>query len=106
MLLRYPGNGNSIPSACTVATSVPFPPVGPPPAFGATVFAGGLVLASATVLVVGAEAAFPLVGGARGGVFGPGVGVGDGIPLSHERGVAGRGTGGVRLPVPALRPPV
>src|SRR5689334_23700280 len=37
MLLRYPGNGNSIPSARTVATSVPFPPTGPPPALGASV---------------------------------------------------------------------
>src|SRR2546429_5194024 len=38
MLLRYPGKGNSIPSLRTVATSVPLPPVGPPPAFGASVF--------------------------------------------------------------------
>src|SRR3954463_8470103 len=38
MLFRYPGNGNSIPSLRTVATSVPFPPVGPPPAFGASLF--------------------------------------------------------------------
>src|SRR5439155_6591011 len=38
MLLRYPGNGNSIPSLRTLATSVPFPPVGPPPALGALLF--------------------------------------------------------------------
>src|SRR3982751_4553439 len=84
MLLRYPGNGNSIPSACTVATSVPFPPVGPPPAFGATVFAGGVVLASATVLVVGDEAAFPVVGVARAGAFGAGFAVGSGISLTVD----------------------
>ena len=35
MLFRYPGNGKSIPSVWTVATSVPLPPIGPPPARGA-----------------------------------------------------------------------
>ena len=52
MLLRYPGNGNSIPSARTVATSVPFPPVGPPPALGAAVFCRATACASVGVEVL------------------------------------------------------
>src|SRR5436190_22030297 len=62
MLLRYPGNGNSIPSLRTVATSVPLPPVGPPPAFGASVFASVLTLASVGVVTFVDFAVFPSVG--------------------------------------------
>src|SRR6185312_5615074 len=80
MLLRYPGNGKSIPAVCTVATSVPRPPVGPPPAFGALVagaaFFGGA--STGVARVVGAGGALLGAGGTEDGVsriFG-GVGAG------------------------------
>src|SRR5665213_1099506 len=64
MLLRYPGKGKSIPAVCTVATSVPRPPVGPPPAFGAAVGFAALGLPSTGVArFVGAGAAFVGAGG-------------------------------------------
>jgi len=72
MLLRYPGNGNSIPSLRTVATSVPLPPVGPPPAFGALLgfsFAFASVRAAAGVF----GAALLSVGVAALGAFDAGV---------------------------------
>src|SRR4051812_22929912 len=83
MLLRYPGNGKSIPSLRTVATSVPLPPVGPPPAFGAAVFGCGVAFAFAA-LTFGAGATFPSVGVARVGVFGAGLALGSGISLSVD----------------------
>src|SRR3954470_18475251 len=96
MLLRYPGNGNSIPSLRTVATSVPFPPMGPPPAFGASVvFLVAAVFASAApdfgafvlFLLVTADAlsaAFATLGVARAGVFCAGLAVGSGMSLSDD----------------------
>src|SRR2546423_3770917 len=70
MLLRYPGNGNSIPSARTVATSVPLSPVGPPPAFAVLVLALSRGLASLGVLalVFVDGVAFVSVGVARAGL--------------------------------------
>src|SRR5665213_1725315 len=69
MLLRYPGKGKSIPAVCTVATSVPRPPVGPPPAFGAAVGFAALGLPSTGVArFVGAGAAFVGAGGTADGV--------------------------------------
>src|SRR2546423_5000511 len=62
MLLRYPGNGNSIPSLRTVATSVPVPPTGPPPAFGASVFLAELSLAAVAVFTFCAAEVFASVG--------------------------------------------
>src|SRR6476646_4184679 len=62
MLLRYPGNGNSIPSLRTVATSVPLPPVGPPPAFGASGFASVLTLVFVGAVTLVELAFFPSVG--------------------------------------------
>src|SRR6185312_15691 len=57
---RYPGNGKSTPSVLTLATSVPRPPSGPPPAFG-----GGVVgLAGATSGVGVAGGVFLRSGGA------------------------------------------
>src|SRR6184192_1372198 len=60
---------------------VPFPPVGPPPAFGASVFACGVTLASVGALTLGVGATFPFVGVARAGVFGAGLALGSGISL-------------------------
>src|SRR5690242_4270620 len=79
MLLRYPGNGNSIPSARTVATSVPFPPTGPPPALGASVLGCVVAFASLGVVAFGfaAGAAFVCVGVGRafaGAIFAFGTG--------------------------------
>src|SRR6476620_1227305 len=62
MLLRYPGNGNSIPSLRTVATSVPLPPVGPPPALGASVAVFELTFASAGAVTFGFAATLASVG--------------------------------------------
>src|SRR3954464_3378052 len=88
MLLRYPGNGNSIPSLRTVATSVPLPPVGPPPAFGASVFGCGLTLASLGALTLGDGATFPSAGVTRAGVLGAGFALGSGPSLGvHCAGV-------------------
>src|SRR3954470_13950074 len=84
MLLRYPGNGNSIPSLRTVATSVPLPPVGPPPAFGASVFGLGATLASFGALALGVGATFPSAGVTRAGVLGAGLALGSGISLSVD----------------------
>src|SRR6266496_411670 len=84
MLLRYPGKGNSIPSLRTVATSVPFPPVGPPPAFGASVLGWDVTLASVGAVALGGGATFPFVGVARAGVFGAGLALGSGISLSVD----------------------
>src|SRR5688500_6020628 len=92
MLLRYPGNGNSIPSLRTVATSVPLSPTGPPPALGASVFACGAAFASgapAFVTVFGCVA----VGVARAGVFGAGFVVGRGISLTDDCDALGWVTG-------------
>src|SRR6266550_9340443 len=69
MLLRYPGNGNSIPSVRTFATSVPLPPVGPPPALGASVFACCLTLVSVGVVTLDFGAVFASVGGAFAAVL-------------------------------------
>src|SRR3954471_21361799 len=84
MLLRYPGNGNSIPSLLTVATSVPLPPVGPPPALGASVFGCGLTLASFGALTFGDGATFPSAGVTRAGVLGAGFALGSGISLGVD----------------------
>src|SRR5712671_8032531 len=83
MLLRYPGNGNSIPSLRTVATSVPLSPTGPPPAFGASVFGCGVTFASAgpafaTGLALASD------GVTRAGVFGAGLAVGNGMSLTDD----------------------
>src|SRR5207247_9410665 len=97
MLLRYPGKGNSIPSLRTVATSVPFPPVGPPPLFGASVFGCGVTLASVGALALGNGATFPFVGVARVGVFGAGLALGSGISLSVDCAAVGCVTGVLAL---------
>src|SRR3954471_5108060 len=100
MLLRYPGNGNSIPSLRTVATSVPLPPTGPPPAFGASVFGFAATFASAApdffafvfFLLVTADAlsaAFATLGVERAGVFCAGLAVGSGISLTDDCAVLG-----------------
>src|SRR3982751_2111495 len=95
MLLRYPGNGNSIPSLRTVATSVPFPPTGPPPAFGASVFGFAATFVSAApvfvvfvfFLLVTADArsaTFAILGVARAAVFCTGFVVGTGMSLTDD----------------------
>src|SRR6185437_4477892 len=60
MFSRYPGNGNSTPSVLTLATSVPRPPSGPPPALGG----GAVGLAGATSAVGVAGGVFLRGGGA------------------------------------------
>src|SRR5215210_2549372 len=90
MLLRYPGNGNSIPSLRTVATSVPFPPSGPPPAFGASVSLCGTGFASVGAAVLaGVGDAFAIVGVERTGGFLTGLAAGSGISLTDDCGVLG-----------------
>src|SRR5690242_19328145 len=69
MLLRYPGNGNSIPSVRTFATSVPLPPVGPPPAFGASLFAVCWTLVSVCVVTFVFGDVFVAVDGAFAAVL-------------------------------------
>src|ERR1700730_12689864 len=97
MLLRYTGNGNSIPSLRTVATSVPFPPVGPPPAFGASVFGCGVTLLSVGALGFDDGATFPSVGVARAGVLGAGLALGVGISFTVDCVAVGSVTGVVAL---------
>src|SRR5690349_18173539 len=82
MLLRYPGNGNSIPSARTVATSVPLSPVGPPPAFGASVLGLLAVFVSLGVLAFDFVVADALISvGVRRAVIGAGLGFVSGASL-------------------------
>src|ERR1051325_10711332 len=98
MLLRYPGNGNSIPSARTVATSVPLSPVGPPPALAAVVLVLPTGFASVGVLALDFAAVFVSVGVVRAGlgaVFAFGRGdslIVDGVGVGWVTGVVeGRG---------------
>src|SRR3990170_6602332 len=95
MLFRYPGNGNSIPSLRTVATSVPLSPTGPPPAFGASVSGCASAFGSVgeTALVFGLGAGFASVGVARTGGFRKGFAAGIGISLTDDCAVAGWVTG-------------
>src|SRR5215218_9086120 len=92
ILLRYPGYGNSIPCVRTETTSVPRPPVGPPPAFGDVsargLFAAGSVLGVAFTGCLRGGGVFFAVGGAgmasaastgRVGAGGEGAGVGSGV---------------------------
>src|SRR5918911_4090818 len=83
MLSRYPGNGNSIPSVRTVATSVPRPPAGPPPA------AGAFVSASARDGVAGSGVGVACAGARRGGGrFGfAGAGATSGVLVTGRGGV-------------------
>src|SRR6187551_3475082 len=88
MFCRYPGYGNSMPGVSTFATSVPLPPVAPPPAVGGGVsgFGGSAALGCGTGVAAfetGAGLLLAFVGGLIfGGVFAAGTG-------------AGFGTGGV-----------
>src|SRR2546423_4470366 len=94
MLLRYPGNGNSIPSARTVATSVPLSPVGPPPALAVFVLAlvTGLVSLGVLALVFVDGAAFVTVGVGRA-VLGAAFAFGTGASLIVDGGGVGWVTG-------------
>src|ERR1700704_289964 len=103
MLLRYPGKANSIPSVRTVATSVPLPPVGPPPALGASVFGCGTALASAAPAFA---AGFGTLGVARAGVFCAGFALGSGISLSVDCATLGCVTGVVALAWPLFTSPM
>src|SRR6202049_4817280 len=106
MLLRYPGNGNSIPSLRTVATSVPFPPVGPPPAFGASVFGCALTFVSVGALGFDVGATFPSVGVARAGVLGVSFALGVGISFTVDCVAVGCVTGVVALACAVFTSPI
>src|SRR5919202_1516693 len=91
MFCRYPGNGNSIPSVRTVATSAPRPPAGPPPAVGA--FASGSGRAAA---FAGSDVGVACVGARRGeGRFAfVGTGAASGVLVTGRGGVGVFGAGG------------
>src|SRR3981081_828516 len=103
MLLRYPGKANSIPSVRTVATSVPFPPTGPPPALGASVFGSGAAFASAAPAFA---AGFGTLGVARAGVFCAGFALGSGISFTVDCAALGCVTGVVAWAWPLLTSPM
>src|ERR1700694_5074335 len=103
MLLRYPGKANSIPSVRTVATSVPFPPTGPPPALGASVFGCGTAFASAAAALA---AGFGTLGVARTGVFCACFALGSGISLSVDCAAVGCVTDVVALACPLFTSPM
>src|SRR5579871_1999715 len=108
MLLRYPGNGKSTPVVCTFATSVPCPPVGPPPAFataaaGAACFfapAAGLVGGTGVArLGCGVTGALICAAFGRGAISGVGRAAGSGVPAVVMPGC------GVGTTTPAARGP-
>src|SRR5437868_3136748 len=89
MFCRYPGNGKSSPATCTLATSAPLPPSGPPPARGPGVAFEGAPLTG------GAAFGFALLGGIgveRDGAGFALLGVGSAFAFG---GVSARGGGGV-----------
>src|SRR4249919_3920905 len=83
MFWRYPGYGKSMPGVSTFATSVPLPPIAPPPAVGGGVsgFGGSAAFGCGTgvaALAAGTGFVFAFVGGLIfGGVFDLGTGAGD-----------------------------
>src|SRR6202171_2403933 len=103
MLLRYPGNGNSIPSLRTVATSVPFPPREWPHTLGASVFSCAPAFESVAPTF---GAGFDTLGVAREGVFCAGFALGSGISLSVDCAALGCVTAVVALACPLFTSPM
>src|SRR5919202_220311 len=90
MFCRYPGNGNSIPSVRTVATSAPRPPTGPPPAVGTFVSGSGRA-----VVFAGSGVGVAWVGVRRGaGRFGF-AGAASGVLVTGRDGAGAFAAGGV-----------
>src|SRR6185312_6032696 len=106
MFSRYPGNGNSTPSVLTLATSVPRPPSGPPPALGGGVVglagamsgvgvAGGVFLRGGALVFTGIGIAFWICSArlGTGGAFSTGAVVGGvGVTTPAARGPGGAAT--------------
>src|SRR6185503_15727779 len=106
MFSRYPGYGNSIPPVLTVATSVPRPPVSPPPAVGVGAFVSVFVSVGRLGVASGVFAVGAVLVGAgmsRGAVFGRtgggsvvGVGAGCGLTTPAARSPGGAATRSTR----------
>src|SRR5690606_13772929 len=99
MLRKYPGKGNSIPSVRTVATSVPAPPVSPPPAVGA--FEASTRCADLVMFVVARVCGRAArVGGFTGAAF-----TGSGASALEGAAAVGGASGGVSRTMPVARGP-